>query len=178
MSAVDQFAAEAAVFEQWARCGTAQGEWATREALIRLTHLYLAALNLPPSWSAEVADQPEVERVGAEEYRAVAASCARFPLDLYSKVFDPLVVPPEEPVGATIADDIADIYRDVVTGQRAYQAGRRAQAVWEWGFNFRIHWGEHALGAIRALHCWLAANAFDRLAAAADLSAAADRPRD
>src|SRR5262245_3334354 len=36
-----------------------------------------------------------------------------------------------------------------------YRAGRRAQALWEWGFGFEHHWGRHAAGAIRALHCWL-----------------------
>ena len=29
-------------------------------------------------------------------------------------------------------------------------------ALWEWGFNFQAHWGEHASSAIRALHCYLA----------------------
>jgi len=53
-------------------------------------------------------------------------------------------------------------------------SGRRAAAVWEWGFGFRHHWGEHATGAIRVLHAWLAANAFDRLASDAEPGAAAD----
>lgn len=26
---------------------------------------------------------------------------------------------------------------------------------WEWSFGFRTHWGEHATGAIRALHWYL-----------------------
>jgi hypothetical protein len=52
--------------------------------------------------------------------------------------------------------------------------GRRAQAVWEWGFGLRHHWGEHATGAIRALHCRLAANAFERWAAEAEPGAAPD----
>ena len=166
MDAVDRFAAEAALFQQWARYGTDQGDSAAREALIRITRLYLAALDLPPAWSEELADQHDAARVGDEEWRAVFAACARLPLDYYGEVFDPLPVPPEQPVVASLADDIADIYRDVVSGLQEHQAGRRAQAVWEWGFGFRHHWGEHATGAIRALHCWLAGNDFDRLAAA------------
>ena len=89
-------------------------------------------------------------------------------------MFDPLPVPPEEPVVGSLTDDIADIYRDVIPGLREYELGRRAQAVWEWGFGLRHHWGEHATGAIRALHCRLAANAFDRLAAEAEPGAAPD----
>jgi hypothetical protein len=77
---------------------------------------------------------------------------------LYGEVFNPLIVPPEEPVLGSLSDDITDIYRDVVTGLREYEAGRRTQALWEWGFGFQAHWGEHATGAIRALHCWLASN--------------------
>jgi hypothetical protein len=165
MDAVERFATEAAVFQQWARDGTDSGAQAARQALIRITRLYLSALDLPPAWSEELADQPDVERVGDEEWRIVFAAAARLPLSAYGEVFDPTVTPPEEPVIGNLADDIADIYRDVVSGLRAYQAGRRAAAVWEWGFGLRIHWGEHATGAIRALHGWLAANAFDLLAA-------------
>ena len=83
---------------------------------------------------------------------------------MYGEVFDPLTIPSEEPVIGSIADDIIDIYRDVVTGLRAYRLGDLANARWEWAFNFAHHWGEHATGAIRALHAWLAANAPDDLA--------------
>ena len=44
MDTVDQFAAEAVLFEQWALHGTSTGEAAVREALVRLMRLYLAAL--------------------------------------------------------------------------------------------------------------------------------------
>lgn len=163
MDAVEQFAVEAARFREWARNGSDQGEWAAREALLRLTQLYLAALHLPPPWSEELADQPDAERVGDQEWRAVVEACRRLPFDFYGSVFDPHTVPTEVPGLGSLSDDIGDIYRDVVTGLQEYEAGRRAQAVWEWGFGLRSHWGEHATGAIRALHCWLAANAFDRL---------------
>ena len=82
---------------------------------------------------------------------------------MYGEVLDPLPVPPEEPVIGSIADDVIDIYRDVVTGLRAYQAGNKTGALWEWGGGFRHHWGEHATGAIRAIHAWLASNEFEHL---------------
>ena len=174
MDAVDRFAAETAAFREWALNGNDQEEWAARGALVCLTRLYLAALELPPAWNEELADQPDAVRVGDEECRTVAAACRRLPFDLYGEVFDSLPVPPEEPVVGSLTDDITDIYRDVITGLREYESGRRAQAVWEWGFGLRHHWGEHATGAIRALHCWLAGNAFDRLAAEAESGAAPD----
>jgi hypothetical protein len=173
VDAVERFAAEAVAFREWAAWGTDAGEVATRNALLRVTRLYLAALELPPAWSQELADQPDAERVGDAEWRAVFAAAGRLPLDYYGTVFDPLIVPPNEsPVIGSLSDDIADIYRDVVSGLWAFEAGRPAAALWEWGFGFRHHWGEHATGAIRALHAWLAANAFDRLASDAEPGAA------
>src|SRR5262245_45405487 len=118
MDAVDRFAAEAARFRDWALNGTDQAEWAARGALVRLTRLYLAALELPPAWNEELADQPDAERVGDDECRAGGAACRRLPFDLYGEVFDPFLVPPEEPVVGSLTDDITDIYRDVITGLR------------------------------------------------------------
>ena len=87
---------------------------------------------------------------------------ARLPFGDYARVFDPFVLPPEEPVVGSIADDVADIYADVVGGLIEYEAGRTAQAVWEWGFQLRSHWGRHATDAIYALHIWLTENAWDQ----------------
>jgi hypothetical protein len=69
----------------------------------------------------------------------------------------------ETPVVGSLSDDLADIYRDVVTGLRAYDRGDRAGAVWEWRFNLHAHWGAHATGAMRALHWWLCNNDPGRL---------------
>jgi hypothetical protein len=156
MHSVDQFATEAALFEQWARYGTAQGAVAAREAMVRLMRLYLAAMELPLAMSADSSDDTTAIRVGNEEWQEVLTTCARLPFDHYGEVPDPLVVPPGESVIGSLSDDVADIYRDVVTGLRAFRAGHRDHAIWEWQFNFGIHWGGHATGAIRALHCWLA----------------------
>jgi hypothetical protein len=40
------FSEEAAAFERWARSDIAPGEVGVREALVRITRLYLAALSL------------------------------------------------------------------------------------------------------------------------------------
>jgi hypothetical protein len=45
------------------RGGTDRAEWAARAALVRLTRLYLAALELPPASGVERADPPDAERV-------------------------------------------------------------------------------------------------------------------
>ena len=163
LDAVARFAGEAASFAEWAEADTMTGEFAARDGLLRLTRLYLAALELPASWAGD-ADVPGA-RVTDAETRAVFANARRLPLDFYGEVYDPLPIPAEAPLLGSLADDIADIHRDVLTGLRLYRAGRHDEAIWNWTFSLQSHWGEHVTGAIRALHCWLARNAPLRLSA-------------
>lgn len=158
MSPCERFAVEAALYQQWSLHGTDQGGSAVREALLRITSLYLAALELPAPATNDQSDQPDPERVGNVEWQAVFTACSRLPIDYYGEVREPLMIPPGNSEIGSIADDIADIYRDVVTGLRAFQAGHEAQALWEWRSGFRQHWGNHATSAIRALHGWLVMN--------------------
>jgi hypothetical protein len=72
------------------------------------------------------------------------------------------------PQGQHLADAIADIFHDVDCGLRFFDAGQRTEAIWQWGFQFATHWGEHATSAIRALHCWLASEEQDLLASLPD----------
>jgi hypothetical protein len=160
---VERFAEEARLFERWLLDGSEHDADAAREALRRLLKLYSCALDLPEPWSDELEAAPEVSRLDEGEFRRAYDASKRLPLDLYSEVFDPTIVPADEAVVASLADDLGDIYRDVGTGLRAYESGNRAGAVWEWSFNLRSHWGAHATGAIRALHWWLKESALDRL---------------
>ena len=77
------------------------------------------------------------------------------PVNYYSAISQPLVVPADEPVVADLAEDIADVFRDLVDGLRLYDEGERTQAHWQWVFAM-AHWGEHATSAIRVLHAFLA----------------------
>ena len=79
------------------------------------------------------------------------------PHSIYWMVFDPLDDENTEPVAGDLGDDMADIYFDIVPGLKGWQSGessQRQRAVWSWQFSFRTHWGNHALGALPALH-WL-----------------------
>lgn len=163
MDATERFAAEAVRFRDWARDGKDSGELATRNALIRITALYFAALELPPEWSEELTDQPDAKGIANDERWAVYHGiAARLPFTDYARVFEPLTLPPEKPVVGSVGDDVADIYSDVVSGPVEYEAGRNAQVMWKWGFHLRSHWGQHATDAISALHHWLADNAWDQ----------------
>lgn len=163
MDSVEQFAAEAVRFEQWAHSNEPNAALAARTALLRISSLYTAALQLPSPYTYAGDGQPcpDVDRLSDDECAKLSAFQA-IPFDMYGEVFNPLLVPPDEPVIGSIADDITDVYRDVVTGLRAYQTGNRAGAIWEWGFHFHHHWGKHATGAIKAIHAWLVDNEFNR----------------
>lgn len=152
------FAAEATLFRQWVLQDDKEGVPAAREALIRITALYLAGLALP-SWLS--VDGSSTPRLTQQQCAPAHSAAKRVPLDHYGEVFDPCTLPPQEPVVGWFADDLADIWHDVITGLNAYEAGRINDALWQWSFNLQCHWGEHATGAIRALHCWLARNTVD-----------------
>lgn len=77
--------------------------------------------------------------------------------DGYWEVFDPY----EEaaPVGGSLSDDLLDVYGDLQRGLALWDQGGvtkrdelRIAAIWEWRFHFEIHWGDHAIDALRALH--------------------------
>lgn len=150
------FRQEALCFIAWAD-GSAPGEAFTASvALRRVLALYAAGLELPQPWSEGVSSGHVAEPTLVSRLRAVRTRAAALPLQHYSEIFSPLVLRPEEPVVGDLADDIVNIYQDVATGLCLYDAGSIDDALWQWGFNFQVHWGEHASSAIRALHRYLA----------------------
>jgi hypothetical protein len=55
----------------------------------------------------------------------------------------------QESQGESLADDIADIYRDLKEGIGQKDPN---DMVYTWRFNFYFHWGDHAVGALKAIH--------------------------
>ncbi len=108
----------------------------------RLTALYGAALELP---RVEPGDFETPETPAAPE-----AWPGFGPRDLYFEVFDPYVDEPA--VVGSLSDDCLDVYREVRGGLTLLEQGRVEAAVWTWRFGFQIHWGAHAINAMRALH--------------------------
>ena len=155
LNEVEAFAVEARRFRAWAD-NPPDGVAGARAALLRVSALYNAALHLPDPWHPDLEKEEEPPELTHEEWRLVYDRVARaLPLGYYGVVSDPIVVPPEEPVIGDIGDDIADIYRDVVPGLAAFDAGARLQARYEWAFGFQNHWGAHAADATKALHAYL-----------------------
>jgi hypothetical protein len=152
-SQLDAFAEQAQRFCRWATCEDGESMSAA-SALRRVSALYTAALELPVPFAKGMS--ADVAEVDPPHEAQVVARIAGLKPTVYWEVFDPLRDPAEEPVAGSIPDDIGDIYRDVARGLVLFELGERAEALWEWGFNFRIHWGAHATRAMRALHAYLA----------------------
>ena len=72
--------------------------------------------------------------------------------DLYQEIFNP--IEGKNSVTASLADDIADVYRDLRDGLSLanVEAASPADVIWEWRFGFYSHWGNHAMNALRTMH--------------------------
>jgi hypothetical protein len=72
--------------------------------------------------------------------------------DLYRQVFDP--TQDSEAIFGSLADDIADIYRDLKKGLVLNETSRNLpeDIIWEWRLLFHSHWGKHAIDALLAIH--------------------------
>ena len=151
-SPVDQFAVAARRFCEWAESEVVTGELEEAATARRLlTQLIGAAIELR---LAEVDVGPHASGPTAEEYAAVFRRFGVLPFNYYSECFDAIVVPSEEPVVADLADDLADIWRDLKSGLRHYDSGEVAAAERTWCFNYSIHWGHHATAALHVIQAW------------------------
>jgi hypothetical protein len=124
-----------------------------RECLILLLRLYDGAMRLPDT----AAGEEDAPRISHETWKLMFDSIsARMPgHDCYWTVFEPLDSSPPSPVVGSLAEDVADIWRDLKSGLLLIDHGgpnSRNSAVWEWRFNFESHWGRHAVEAITVLH--------------------------
>jgi hypothetical protein len=80
--------------------------------------------------------------------------------DSYYYVYEPYNPDDTEPIISSLSDDLADICRDLSSGLTAWRragAAKRRAIVDDWCMNYRIHWGDHAATAWRAIH-WLVHN--------------------
>lgn len=109
---------------------------------LSMAALHLAALALPDLDGEHGAPDPA---------EPPATPPVTLPVDVYWDVFDPLEMTPAEPVANSLYDDVADVWRDLRRGLDLFDRGFPAAACWSWRFHFGVHWGEHLVGAQRAL---------------------------
>jgi len=80
--------------------------------------------------------------------------------DLYRQVFEP--TKNQEAIFGTLADDFADIYRDLKKGLILVEPPQAPaeDSIWIWRVLFYSHWGQHAIGALGTIHDRLSGTIF------------------
>jgi hypothetical protein len=125
-----------------------------RACLALLLELYRLALELPlldPD-----PEDPALARIENHVWDARFRSIGqRLPADYYWDLEPfPLERDSFEHGTGQLADDLADIWRDLSPGVAALREGQSSvnRIVHQWRSMFYYHWGEHAANAIRVLH--------------------------
>ncbi len=136
------------------------GEYSTEEFIARareiLPLLYHHALRLP---DIETTDGEFEGQIGHDEWVKMFANLQRKleNNDYYWKIYDPLQTDHDDPVAASLSDDLADIWRDLKPGISHWtncSDTMRKHIVWDWRFSFHHHWSDHAVDALRAIN-WI-----------------------
>ena len=123
----------------------------------RLVQLYSRVLELPdldPSDDTRL-PRPITHDTWANTFKALAAALG--PYQRYWEVYNPVAREADDVVSVSLADDLADIYRDLKNSLPAAELSDATGAtdlVWEWRATFAEHWGQHLIDALRAIH-WL-----------------------
>jgi hypothetical protein len=116
-----------------------------------LAELYCTALAIP-------AVEPESEHANktafpTEQWRALHGSLGeKFgEVDVHWLLFDSRQN--DEPVQATLSAHISEIYYDLKRNLQLKENGMgQADLMWESRFHFLVHWGRHALQALKAIY--------------------------
>lgn len=149
--ATDVFTEAATDYCRWIEDDAGGSTDCVRRSLARL---YAAAWDLPDVEPADV----ELPDISHEAWSRVFGRLGRrLPFGLYWTLTQPVAADlagPDEPTCGDLADDLADIWRDLKPGLDAWpdadEDARRA-IVWEWRLSFRTHWGRHAADAMAVL---------------------------
>jgi hypothetical protein len=150
-AAIDRFAEVARRYCAWVERELSEPNDEMRRVRLCLAELHLAAVELPALGIGENIDAVSISH---DEWSRFYEKFGGLPVTNYSDVFNPLKE--EKPVVNSLADDLADIYRDLKAGLSIFEANHPIDAAWEWRFGFQTHWGHHLVGAQRAIHEYLA----------------------
>ena len=149
-----RFADSARSFCEWAEGSPGSPKEEALAARRYLASLYGLALNLPESAFGE----EDPAGLSDDKWQTVFSRFSALPFTYYSSFFDPSTAVTEEASLGDLADDLADIWRDLKDGLTLFDAGHTGAATFTWRFGFNSHWGRHASSALYALHCWSQAN--------------------
>jgi hypothetical protein len=148
---IENFAEAANRFCSWIESGGAAKDRTGLEASKHLSTLYSLALQLPGVDEEAIRYPPDIGEIDKTRLETSKTLINAFPFQYYREVFHALGVP-EDPVLGDICDDLFDIYKDLKEGLAVFSEGDEPLAVWHWGSTFGIHWGRHAVSALKALY--------------------------
>ncbi len=139
-------------------CGWAESKPKTENeeakvAIRLLANLYSNALALSKNGPGQDIDG---KRISDEEWKNMFKRFGALPFNYYSEFFSPAKVAEKEPITGDLADDLADIYRDLKAGLELYETGHVTEALCEWNQSFNTHWWRHTSSALHALHAYAA----------------------
>lgn len=149
--ATARFADLARAYCQWAEGAPGSERDEALTARLHLARLHAQALELSDSasWNG---DAPKISH---EAWKATYKRFGALPVNYYGECLHPLEVPASDTALGDLADDLADIWRDVRRGLDVYDAGDIEGATFAWHQSFTIHWGMHAASALYILQCWI-----------------------
>ena len=143
-------------FREWCRelpPGDGESMRELHRGAVLLARLYAEALQVrrPAEFDPDI----DARHQRKEEWDRALRAAGRLPFDEYALIFDPHDLS-ETPCVGSLADDIADIDRNLGEALDLLERGHRAEAQWQIVFDFQSHWGRHAASALHAIHVKLA----------------------
>jgi hypothetical protein len=149
---VEEFRMAAEEFCGLAEAGRPLGAgdlWVIRGLLLRLL------LNIPAVEAHPQGVETAGRRPGESEFGRAVRRFAELPFSFYRVVFDPHdLEADDEPVMGMLADDLADIFRDLVVGLDQARNGNLEAACFDWCLSYRTHWARHAVHALTAMELY------------------------
>jgi hypothetical protein len=152
--AIIRFAYVARGYCLWAEAAPGAGETDMLIARRHLASLLALALDLPNCASKA----NDLGAISPEAWGSVLKRFGELPVNYYNNCIDPLCAAGAEPSLGDLADDLADIWRDLKGGLALFDAGNVTAAAFAWSEGFSIHWGRHAASALYILQCWAQAH--------------------
>ena len=124
-----------------------------------LLAIYNSGLMLSPNVIPDDKDYPE--QVLSHELKARMKFISERLVNnrYYWEVFDPADNNDNEAVCGDLIDDIEDIYEDIKNSLLLFDLNTedaKATAMWQFESQYRTHWGDHCINALRACHYFLA----------------------
>ena len=160
---IHQFAEVAARYCAWAESelsdvydGLRLRTYDIKSPQMLLAELHWAILQLQlPDLEFHAEYEEIIEKSRNQQLKIYPKFAKNLPIVHYWDVFNPLALEDIEPLCNSLADDLADIYHDLKPGLSLYESQHLFEAVWYWRFHFDIHWGQHLVGAQRAIHQYI-----------------------